>query len=368
LARKRKKTPEPTPQSLDLPGWTLAPSLPESSAAQSFLWRPWVPRGVLTLITGLPECGKTCLLIRLIAAATSGIGMEPGESAAPAPVLLLAAEDGFHSILRPRLKAAGADLWHLVLPAADSDSNRHCRILLPGSLGDLERVVVGSRAALVVLDPAAAYIAAADLNQETAVREILDGLQQIAQRTGAAVCCTRNSNKRQVGPILSRINGSSAWRDVPRSILCATRHPRDPQRLVLVHGKSSGPPKAPPRLYRIEDRDGAPLLIIGDALDLTIEDCEESSSSPGERAEWAAAHELLAGLIGQQWCKAAAIQSAGAAIGIGKGKLWRAKAELRVPHRRVGFGPGSHVEWGPPKAGWPEGLGGEEDGPPHTSP
>jgi AAA domain len=356
MARKRKPPPVVDRPNLEIAGWTLAPFASKSDAPMSFLWNPWIPRGTLTLITGLPACGKTCLLVRLVASVTSGVGLEPGEASAPAPVLLLAGEDSFQSTLKPRLKAAGADLWELILPAPDMAGNQHASIRLPGSLADLELVVLQSKAALVVLDPVAAYIGAADLNQETAVREILDGLLAMAQRTGSAIVITRNFNKRQTGPLLSRINGSAAWRDVPRSILCATRHPREPQQLVLVHAKSSGPQPALPRLYCLEDRDGVPLLLIGDNLDLTLEDCEESSTSPGERAEWAAAHELLFGLIGRQWTKAAAIYTAAASLGIGKGKVWRAKAELAVPHRRVGFGPGSHVEWGPPKNGWPEGL------------
>jgi AAA domain len=368
MARKRKSPPSAPAQSLDVQGWTLASALSESSEQQSFLWRPRIPRGCLTLITGLPECGKSCLLIRLVGAVTSGVVEDVADAYPPAPVVYLGAEDGWSTIVKPRLKAASVNLWNLVLPAIETNPGRGNRILLPGSLTDLERVVLASRAVLVVLDPIAAYVSSADLNQETAVREILDGLQQLAQRTGAAVCCTRNFNKRQTGQLLSRINGSAAWRDVPRSILCCTRHPRDPRQLVLVHGKSSGPLAASPRLYEIVDRDGVPFLQVGAEADLTIEDCEDAASSPGERAEWAAAHELLVGLIGRQWTKAAGIYTAAQAVGIGKGKVWRAKAELAVPHRRVGFGPGSHVEWGPPRDGWPAGLecGGDEQAP-HSS-
>jgi AAA domain len=336
-------------------GWIPAGQLPPEADAPSWVFEPWIPRGYVSLVTGLPESGKSSFLLWLAACVSAGRVPDAAAQVEPRPVILCAAEDSYKQTLAPRLVRLGACEDRIIVPQGNTPGT-FARLRLPADLPSLLRAVATTRAALLILDPAAAYLDAADVNNETACRAILDGLQELAQRTACAIVLTRNFNKRHDGPLLSRINGSAAWRDVPRSILCAVRHPIDPAQLILVRGKASVGPRPAPRRYHFEVVDGHPVFSLDEECALSLEDCEDAAGSPGERAEWRAAHELLCGLIGDTWLKACTIYSAAQAQGIGKGKVWRAKVELGVQTRRMGWGPGSHVEWGPPGDGWPADL------------
>lgn len=355
-ARTRRAAPRVCEQQAPPPvavpaGWSSAPDLPPDADSPEFAWQPWIPRGCLSLLVGLPEAGKTSLLVRLAAAITTGLNPHGEPYGSPGGVIFCAAEDSYRRTLSPRLAVAGAN-ERLVYVPHRSEAAGTVPLRFPAGLPDLEAVIRMTAASVVILDPAAAYADSADLNNETATRGILDGLQRVAAVTACAVITTRNFNKRQTGPLLSRINGSAAWRDVPRSILCTVPHPNEPGVRVLVHAKSSLHQRSAPWRYELADRGGQPLFELVEPCTLSVGDCEDAIASAGERAELRSAHALIAGLIGDAWIRVASLYSAAQAAGISKSKLWRAKEELVIPHRRIGWGPGSYIEWGPPVTGW----------------
>src|SRR5262245_51717688 len=134
-------SPTPHPPESDL----LRPFAAIASQPLQWFWRPWLARGVLTLLDGDPDLGKSTLAVELAAHVSRGTPVhipppppppppkefdwlrprkkkqtpaEPPPAAAPPlpetrrpeSVLILSAEDNPATIIRPRLEAAGADL------------------------------------------------------------------------------------------------------------------------------------------------------------------------------------------------------------------------------------------------------------------
>ena len=76
-----------------------------------WLWPGWIAYGKLTLVCGDPGLFKSGITTDLAARVTTGRPMPLRELETPAGnVLLLFAEDGAADTVKPRLRAAGADM------------------------------------------------------------------------------------------------------------------------------------------------------------------------------------------------------------------------------------------------------------------
>ena len=89
------------------------------SEAVSFLWRPYIPLGKMTLLEGDPGLGKTFIALTLTSILTNGYpfpDVSSGEFAMtpnplpPSTVIYMTAEDGLADTLKPRLEKAGGGL------------------------------------------------------------------------------------------------------------------------------------------------------------------------------------------------------------------------------------------------------------------
>ncbi len=80
-----------------------------TETAVDWLWYPFIPYGKLTL-QGDPGCGKSTLMMNLIAAASSGNCSPDGKKLKkPLHVIYQCSEDGISDTIKPRLLNAGAD-------------------------------------------------------------------------------------------------------------------------------------------------------------------------------------------------------------------------------------------------------------------
>lgn len=131
-----------------------------------YLYEPFLPLGMLTLVAGLGGMGKSQLLLDIAAAVTRGrpiLNLPEDAALKPCDVLILAAEDVVRSMANPRLIASGADVdrYEFVDGIEDADGR-----LTPFDLNYvpiLRQHIVDGRAAgkdyrLVVIDPLATYV------------------------------------------------------------------------------------------------------------------------------------------------------------------------------------------------------------------
>ncbi len=169
---KRPKSKDKTPQLQNLADVRIVPV--------RWLWPDRLPLAKLSLISGDPGTGKSCLTIDLAARVSAGIRWPDvcEESNPVGGVVLLSAEDALDDTVVPRLRAAGADLTRIVAlqgveyRGKSGDEVRHFN--LEHDLPVLESAIEqcpGCR--LVVLDPVSAYLGETDSHRNAEVRGLL---------------------------------------------------------------------------------------------------------------------------------------------------------------------------------------------------
>jgi hypothetical protein len=315
-----------------------------------WLWRPFLPRGKLTLLDGDPGVGKSLLTIDLAARLSRG-GVLPDGSPADRPhtVLLLNAEDSAADTTRPRAAAAGADLDRLgVVSAADRLPH------LPDCLPDLERLIAMAGADLLVIDPLMAFLppkVSAGIDQ--CVRTALTPLARLAERTDCGILLVRHLRKQAGGKAVRRGQGSMGIAGAARTGLLAGPHPADPTLGVLAVVKSNLAGAVPSLGYRIAvGPTGLPVVEWVGPAELSADGI---GGKPPERLhprEWA-------GLWLQQQLangpkRATEVLTAATAAGIPEKTLRRAKEVVRVESHQVKGADGRREwYWYDPDAPWP---------------
>jgi hypothetical protein len=183
-----------------------------------WLWRPWLPAGMVALLAGYGGGGKSTVALCIAAAGSVGGRLPDGTPAPRFNTLVFAAEDSPEHTTIPRLMAMGADLEriHVVGGIANDDGEPgwvHLRSHLPA----IEAAVTAHGIRLVVIDPVSSYIGDANGDKESDVRSGIMPVVAMAERTGAAVLMIRHVSKAGDGArAASRILGSTAWHDIPR--------------------------------------------------------------------------------------------------------------------------------------------------------
>ena len=216
-----------------------------------WLWRPYLPRGKITIIQGDPGEGKTTFVLALTALLTRGLPMPGGGAAAPPMnVIYQTAEDGLADTVRPQLDALGADCSRvLVIDVGEREL----------TLDDkrLAQAIRQTDAGLAVLDPVQAYLGnGVDMHRANEVRPIFKRLGQLAEQTGCAIVLVGHMNKMQGAKSAYRGLGSIDFRAAARSVLLVGRSRDDDQQRVVVHDKSSLAPEGPAILFSLDSETG----------------------------------------------------------------------------------------------------------------
>ena len=230
----------------------------------SFLWKPYIPFGKLTIIQGDAGNGKTYLAMQLCAACTNRIPIPNMESLEPFNVIYQTAEDGLGDTIKPRLLEAGADLSRvLVIDDREGD---------PLTLTDerIEKAIVQNHAKLLIIDPIQAYLGEkVDMNRANEVRPILRKIGDVAQRTGCAIVLIGHLNKASGQQSGYRGLGSVDFTAGVRSVLVVGKTRDDPNLRVMAHEKSSLAPPGTSIAFILGDEDG--FRWIGD-YDITTDE------------------------------------------------------------------------------------------------
>lgn len=214
-----------------------------------WLWQGRIPLGMLSLVEGEPDMGKSTLLLDIAARVTTGRPMPfenaPDEaSRKPSMVILWAPEDAVSQVIRPRLDAAGASV-SLVRHIDDP-------LTLPDDIDRLEEMVVGDGARLLIIEPLTGALSGkVDSFKDHDVRRALQPLADMAKRTGAAVVAIRHLRKGN-GPAIHRGGGSIAIGAVARAVLCAGKDPADETVRVIARTKGNLALLPPALRYRFE--------------------------------------------------------------------------------------------------------------------
>ncbi len=224
-----------------------------------WLWGGRIPRGMVTLVEGLPDVGKSVLSMDTAARVSTGTAM-PGETEQhePADVVVLSGEDDSARTIRPRLEAAGADLsrCHVIRMRAP-DGSEHFPDIDPADLAECEARIVERGARLFVVDPLFAFLPPkVDAHKDAHVRRALVPVHGLAERTGCAVMVIRHPRKNNANaPAVLAGGGSIGITAAARSVLLVARDPEDDtgNRRILAVAKHNLAGPTPSLEFEIEE-------------------------------------------------------------------------------------------------------------------
>ena len=191
-----------------------------------WLWPPFFPLGLVTLLSGDKGTGKSSVMLDLAARISTGsplprFGHDKAECAPKGSVIILCQEDDIPRMIRPRLEAAGADLSRIhtlgyevpdeptefdLIERLDTKAKELGKML--EQIGDVE---------LIVIDPTTDYVGQGDLNRDTDVRQLLNPLVRLAARYDLSIVNIIHHNKKADLKVKYRPLGSVAFRNVAKS-------------------------------------------------------------------------------------------------------------------------------------------------------
>ncbi|HEX4716146.1 MAG TPA: AAA family ATPase [Ktedonobacteraceae bacterium] len=181
----------------------------------SWLWYGRIAFGEMTLVDGEKGKGKSFITYDIIARATRGWPM-PGEEQAecdPITVMLFTEEGGWDTTIRPRLRAAGADISRV---ARVSPSTRRS-MALPEGAKNIGLAIKESRASLAIFDPITDMLGEkTQSHNDASVRMALGPLAQELSKYGCAGFAIRHFNKAVGAGARNRGSGSTAFQNRAR--------------------------------------------------------------------------------------------------------------------------------------------------------
>ena len=212
-----------------------------------WLWRGRIARGKLTIIGGHPGISKSTLTIDMAARVTVGGPWPCGDGVAPkGSVVMLTSEDDVGDTIHPRLAAAGADVHrvHVLRGMKKQGSGSGRRGFdLTSDVAALEAVVreLGD-VVMVIIDPVTAYMGKPgklDSHRVTDVRAMLEPLQDVAARCGAAVIGINHLSKGGSAEALMRFLGSVGMVATSRASYLVARDKENPDRRLFLPAKNN---------------------------------------------------------------------------------------------------------------------------------
>jgi hypothetical protein len=327
-----------------------------------WLWKGWLARGKLTLMAGDPGGGKSAVAIDIAARVTTGRGM-PNEPASarhdPHGVVIISFEDNEADTIKPRLRAAGADMRRVaVFPLEAAPS-------VTRALRAITAAVEEYHAALLILDPLGSAVqGGVDGHRDMAVREALTPFIRALSAWRVACLAPYHLNKSDGKGVkaLYRIMGSQAFGGLARFAFVVGHdpaQPANPYAHVIAPVKTNLTTRAAALCYRTDEIDlpaegREPALkevvrVVWTGTSTATADevlAPPASREAREKIEHAAA--LLGQLLsdgGEDGVRVSELEAVRKAHGISD-HAWR-EARVRVGAEvvRVGFGKGSYVVW-----------------------
>lgn len=229
-----------------------------SSEPIDWIWPRRIARGKLHVLAGDPGLGKSLLTLDVASRITSGSEWPDGGTATIGNVLVFSLEDDAGDTIRPRVIAMGGDEYRVYV------ENREATPLsLEKDMGDLEGLISGTGAVLVIIDPLNAYLGRqADTFNDAKVRQVLSPLSRTASKMKAAILAVMHLNKDEEKDDLYRVGGSIGFVGAARLAFAVTGDPKNPEtdRLLTPLKTNISKPAATLGYRVVEVSSGHPVL------------------------------------------------------------------------------------------------------------
>ncbi len=306
-----------------------------------WIWPPFLPCGMLAMLSGDPGVGKTYVALAMAAALTAGRipgtnGPEGAGVAPPVDVLYMSMENNPAHILRPRfdLLHGNPKRFHLLNGKliTSREGASYSRVKLT-DLDILGKAIRQTEAGLVIVDPLQSYFDA-ELNRAQKTRPLMDALARLARVNSCCILLIRHLSKARTGRAVARGFGSIDLSCAVRSEMLAGCAFDGSGERAMVHVKSNISPLGPAMGYTIDPNGGfrwtGETALTAPAL-LAPEPALLEPGSARELAEQFLRRQLVICDFPVERIKQNALVE-----GISERTLERAKARLGVIARRQG--------------------------------
>lgn len=158
-----------------------------------WLWYRYLPKGMVTMLTGDPSAGKSTLILDIVARLSRGdlLPEEPPEDHVRQPMKcwVMSSEDAADTIISWRLVNQGARMENVFV----TDQRRP---MTGAGLRHFEQTIVREQIGFVVVDTVTTWMGdEIDMNKANEVMGWLNPLKEIAQRTGCTIVLIRHRRK-----------------------------------------------------------------------------------------------------------------------------------------------------------------------------
>ncbi len=322
-----------------------------------WLWNPFVPLGMFTLIDGEEGIGKSLISLQGLGCAvatgkkidTSG-GVLSFIDTDASNVLLMSAEESLSFVVKPRLQAINAPCERFI--AVDEpftlDSDGIIR---------LSMAIAEHEPKLVIIDPLFSYTGKIRLNDDNEIRSVTDPLTRLAEKFDCAIIGIRHINKSKgFGDARNAGLNGVGWRAAARSALLIGVD-KETGETAIVQTKTNLSEKSKKGFgYKIESAQitlengeiiSAPKLYWTGASDLTAETMLSAlrSETTEEKSEKQDAIDFLRETLKAGQKTSAEVFRAAKKIGISERTLNRAKAALGIRSVKRGGTFGGEQGW-----------------------
>ena len=224
----------------------------------NWLWQPYIAIGKITLLQGDPGCGKSTMMMNLIAELSKGGSTPDGRAfGTPQRIIYQCSEDGAKDTIKPRLIAAGADCRNI----AFIDEEVYSGLTL-----DDERIreaITEWRPRLVVIDPIQSYIGNdSDLQIAGKARKLMRRIGMWASTYSCAVVLIGHFSKKESAKDLYRGLGSIDVVAAARSVLQVEKSQEDEDVRIVKQVKNSLDSKGADLTFEIRPSTGFQWLGV----------------------------------------------------------------------------------------------------------
>ena len=193
-----------------------------------WLWFPYIPKGMVSIVQGDPKSGKTFMLIDIISRITRGDYIPFSEDKFEmGNVVLLNSDDPIEYALKKRLELQNADVEKVFT------IDENIKKLYFKDLSRLEKLIEEKQPLLIVIDPIQAYMGDGDSNSMVQVRNALSPLKRIAEKYNVSIVLVQHLKKGNETKAIYKGAGSIDFVGFARSMMMVIKNTENDERLFL---------------------------------------------------------------------------------------------------------------------------------------
>ena len=233
----------------------------------SWLWRPYIAFGKVTLIQGDTGIGKTSLMVKVMADLSNGLypptmfreRLLPQETGEPITTYYVSIENGIADTIVPLFNRVGGNNEFVQY---QKEMEEH--FVLTGD--EVRECVRISGAKLIVVDPWQQFLDDASSSDNNAMRAMIRDVQNAAEETGAAVVLCGNYTKAVVRSDMGKGIGASELFNTLRSVL-TVKYGDSPSERCMIASKMSFLGKEVTPVRFVQDEDYRISYVFDDEVD-----------------------------------------------------------------------------------------------------